>query len=193
MNQVLQYAPANVLVVGENRGERSLSVVRRATQSALTACMGMGGKVGKEIRSNVAQVGLVDVAQQAANGNYKPLAETLAIRTGEPFIISNRSTFEALPDMMQARIESAKLGKNGGMRESKDGILVPGAKLKLAIELHALCVGVVERAKNVAEARKAGQVGQAELYDLCAGMVERPKNAHEERVAGQAEKASIGE
>lgn len=163
MNQVLQYAPANVLVVGENRGERSLSVVRRATQSALTACMGMGGKVGKEIRSGIVEAGLVDVAQQAANGNYKPLAETLAIRTGEPFIISNRSTFEALPDMMQARIESAKLGKNGGMRENSEGVMVPGAKLKLAIELHAICVGATEYAKKVAEARKAEQAEQASI------------------------------
>lgn len=165
MNEIT-IAPVSILVTGTNKAERQMSVVRKASNTALTACLNMKGKVGKEVREGAARGGLIDVAGHAASGNYKPLAEMLAIRTGEPIMISNRSTFEALPDMFAARVEQAKLGKNGGMREDKKtGVLVPGAKLKEALELHALVTEVVRavaeyHAKRKAEAEAAQQQGE---------------------------------
>lgn len=146
MNEIT-IAPISILVNGANKAERQISVVRQATAAALTASLNVKGKVGKEIRDSGARAGLVDVATHAAKGNYRPLAEMLAIRTGEPIMISGRSTFEALPDIMQAKIEQAKLGKNEGMRlDKKSGALVPGAKLAIAMELKALCVEIVRAA-----------------------------------------------
>ena len=164
MNEIT-IAPVSVLVTGANKAERQMSVVRKASNTALMACLNMKGRVGKEVREGAARGGLIDVAGHAASGNYKPLAEMLAIRTGEPIMISNRSTFEALPDMFAARVEQAKLGKNGGMREDKTGVLVPGAKLKEALELHALVTEVVRavaeyHAKRKAEAEAAQHQGE---------------------------------
>jgi hypothetical protein len=163
MNEIT-IAPVSVLVTGANKAARQVSVVRRASSTALTACLSMKGKVGKEIRESAARGGLVDVAGHAASGNYKPLAEMLAIRTGEPVMISSRATFEALPDIFAARIEQAKLGKNGGMREDKKtGSMVPGAKLKEAIELHALVTEIVRVVAEYHAKRKAEAAQQGEL------------------------------
>lgn len=161
-NQVATYAPVSIMVIGANVNERKLSVVRVAEGAALTACMDLKGKIGAEIRGNIAEGGLKEVAMQAANGNYKPLAQVFAIRTGEPFIISNKGTFEALPDFFEARVAAAKLAKGGGVRlDGKSGLEVPGSKLKLAMELHSLAVKSVAFAKLVAEERKAQQEADA--------------------------------
>ena len=162
MNEIT-IAPVSVLVNGSNKAERQLSVVRVASAPAITACLNMGGKVGKEIRESGAKSGLVDVVSAAARGDYKPLAEMLAIRLGEPILISSRSTFEALPDMFAARVERAKLTKTGGMREDKkSGLMVPGASLKLALEMHGLVTNVVRvvaeyHAKRKAESKTEGE------------------------------------
>lgn len=155
MNE-LAFSPVSILPNGANKAERQLSVVRVASAPAITACLNMGGKVGKEIRDSGARAGFIDVVAAATNANYKPLAEMLAIRMGEPILISSRSTFEALPDMFAARVERAKLGKNGGMREDKKtGTYVPGAALKLALELHSLVTNVVRVVAEVHAKRKA--------------------------------------
>lgn len=155
-NSLAQYGPVMIAVMGATNVERKLSVVRVAEGSALTACMDLKGKIGKEIRGNIAEGGLQEVVMQAANGNYKPLAQVFAIRTGEPIIISNKGTFEALPDFFEARIAAAKLSKGGGVK-LVDGLEVPGSKLKLAMELHSLAIKCVAFAKHVADERKAAK------------------------------------
>lgn len=151
-----QITPVSVTVEGAKRLDRQLSVVRVADSCALTACLALKGGVGRAIRESGAKAGLVDIATQAANGNYRPLAQMLAIRTGEPILISGKSTFEALPDMFKARIFQAQLGKNDGMRTvKKTGLLADGAKLALARELHGIVCKVTAYAAHVAAERKA--------------------------------------
>lgn len=163
MNEIT-IAPVSVLVNGANKAERQMSVVLQASSSALTACLSMKGKVGAEIRSGAARSGLVDIVQHAATGNYKPLAEMLAIRTGEPILISSRATFEALPDIFAAKVAQAKLGKDGGFRlDRKTGAMAEGARLKAANEMHDLVVRVVEAtAKTVAQRQANAQAGKIE-------------------------------
>jgi hypothetical protein len=152
-------APVSILVNGANKVERQMSVVRQAGGSALTACLSIKGSVGKEIRESAARGGLVDVAQHAATGNYKPLAEMLAIRTGEPILISSRATFEALPDIFAAKVEQAKLLKDGGMRfDKKTGVMVEGARLKGARELHKLVSDITAYVAKVHAERQAAKV-----------------------------------
>lgn len=161
MTNEITIAPVSIMVAGANKAERQMSVVRQASGVALTACLDIKGKVGKEIRTGAATTALVDVAKAAASGNYKPLAEMLAIRTGEPVLISSRSTFEALPDMFKARVYQAALGKDGGYRtDKKTGTLVPGAKLKSAEELHALVSKVVEAVAQYHAQRKTDEQPQ---------------------------------
>lgn len=153
-------APVSIMVNGANKVERQVSAVRQASAPALAACLNIKGKVGKEIRDGAARTGLVDVVRHAASGNYRPLAEMLAIRTGEPILISSRSTFEALPDMFMARVHQAALGKDGGFRlDKKTGTMVEGSKLKQARELHELVSAVVEAVANFHAEREAAKIG----------------------------------
>jgi hypothetical protein len=142
MNEITM-TPISILVKGAKKSERQISALRQSSGSAITACLDVSGAVGKEIRGSAVRAGLVDVAKHAASGNYRPMAEMLAIRTGEPVLISSRATFEAMPDIFKARVEQAKLGKDGGYRlDKKTGAMVPGAKLKSALEMLALVEGI---------------------------------------------------
>ena len=157
MNQIT-IAPAIVNVSGKTKVERQVSVVRTASQQALTACLSLKGKVGNAIRANAASAGLLDVAAACVNSNYKPLAEMLSIRLGEPMVISNRASFESLPDLFEARIMKCKLAKNDGMRlDKKSGALVAGSKLATEMELKALVTAIIHAVNEYHATRKAEQ------------------------------------
>lgn len=143
-------APVTVNVSGANKYERQLSVIKGAESAALTACLDLKGKAGAVIRSEAVYGGLVDVAQQAFNGNFKPLAQMLSIRTGEPIVISSKASFMALPDMFTARKMKVTQGtKSGGYRQDKKtGLMVPNAALKQAEELLDLVERVVEAVRE---------------------------------------------
>lgn len=157
MNQITM-TPAIVNVSGKTKVERQVSVVRNASQQALTACLSLKGKVGNAIRANAASAGLLDVAAACVNSNYKPLVEMLSIRLGEPMIVSNRASFESLPDLFEARIMKAKLAKNDGMRiDKKSGALVAGSKLAVEMELKALVTDIIRAVNEYHANRKAEQ------------------------------------
>jgi len=157
MNQITM-SPAIVNVSGKTKVERQVSVVRTASQQALTACLSLKGKVGNAIRANAASAGLLDVAAACVNSNYKPLVEMLSIRLGEPMIVSNRASFESLPDLFEARIMKAKLAKNDGMRlDKKSGALVAGSKLAIEMELKALVTDIIRAVNEYHANRKAEQ------------------------------------
>ena len=157
MNQITM-SPAIVNVSGKTKVERQVSVVRTASQQALTACLSLKGKVGNAIRANAASAGLLDVAAACVNSNYKPLVEMLSIRLGEPMIVSNRASFESLPDLFEARIMKAKLAKNDGMRiDKKTGALVNGSKLATEMELKALVTDIIRAVNEYHATRKAEQ------------------------------------
>jgi hypothetical protein len=157
MNQIT-ITPAIVNVSGKTKVERQVSVVRNASQQALTACLSLKGKVGNAIRANAASAGLLDVAAACVNSNYKPLVEMLSIRLGEPMIVSNRASFESLPDLFEARIMKAKLAKNDGMRiDKKSGALVAGSKLAVEMELKALVTDIIRAVNEYHANRKAEQ------------------------------------
>ena len=149
-NTVVEFAPALIEVNGKTKAERQMSVVVHASGATQTAQCTMTGSVGKSVRASIARAGLESVAKAAAHNNYRPAAEYFAARLGEPIAISNRSSFESLPDLFQARIMKAKMGKNNGMREDKKtGTLVPGAALALALELKAIAVELIARKEEI--------------------------------------------
>jgi hypothetical protein len=105
------------------------------------------------------------VAIAASLGNYKPAAEFFAGRTGKHFAISNRASFEALPDLFEAQIMTAKSGKNRGYISRKGGSMSPGAVLSIALELKNLAEKMIAKAKEFTEARCAARVEAAWLRD----------------------------
>lgn len=149
-------APVIVNPVGATAQERKLDVVH-STQSShvLAALVSEKGKLGQAARSRFASGGQTGIVQQAASGNYRPMAEYFAARTGDAFVISGRAAFEALPDLFEARILTAKKAKNGGMRVNSDGVDVAGPKLALAMEMKAIAVEAIAECKRIHEERRA--------------------------------------
>lgn len=158
MSNQIAFAPIVINVEGKTKAERQISVVRSASSSALTACLNVNGKVGKAIRENAAQSGFVEVAQHCMNSNYKPLAEMLAINLGEPVVISNRASFQSLPDLLESKIMVAKLAKSGGYRlDKKTGSLVSNAKLSSLMQMKAVVTEIIDAVQRAHEARKSQQ------------------------------------
>jgi hypothetical protein len=149
-------APVSIMVEGKTKALRQMSVIKDASSDALSAALTMKGKVGNAIRFSAAETGLAKVAIAASNANYRPLAELIALRLGEPVFISNRASFEALPDTFRAKIAMAQLGKNEGQRYvAKTDEWVDGAKLALARELLTLCERVIDYTQRVYSERAA--------------------------------------
>ena len=158
MSNQIAFAPIIINVEGKTKAERQISVVRSASSSALTACLNVNGKVGKAIRENAAQSGFVEIAQHCMNSHYKPLAEMLAINLGEPVIISNRASFQSLPDLLESKIMVAKLAKSGGYRlDKKTGSLVSNAKLSSLMQMKAVVTEIIDAVQRAHEARKSQQ------------------------------------
>lgn len=157
--------PVIVNPEGATSTERRLDVIHRtASMPVLLALMTESGKIGKAARERAATGGQVGIVQQAASGNYRPLAEYFAARTGDAFVISGRAAFESLPDLFEAKILTARKGKDGGMKTNKDGLEVPGPKLALALELKAIAVECIAEAKRIHEERRAkAEAEQAKL------------------------------
>ena len=160
MSNQIAFSPVIVSVDGKTKADRQISVVRQASSSALTACLNVGGKVGKAIRENASQSGFVEVAQHCMNSHYKPLAEMLAINLGEPIVISNRASFESLPDLLEAKIMVVKLSKSGGYRlDKKTGQFVSNAKLSMLMQMKAVCTEIIDAVQRAHETRKSQQAG----------------------------------
>ena len=156
MSNEITMSPVIINAIGATKVERQFSVVQVASTNALTACIDMKGKVGVAIRQASAQVGMGKVLNDCVNGNYRSLAETIALKLGEPVVISGRATFEALPDMFEAKIMVIKQSKSGGMSTSKKtGITSVGAKLKLHLEIKSLVTDIVTEVSAIHAQRKA--------------------------------------
>ena len=141
------FTPAIVDVTGTTKVERQLSVVSQCDGYTKMALANAKGKLGLAVRNGVANGGLMGIAKQASNGNYKPCAEYIAARTGKPFVISNRASFQSLPDQFEMSIMAAKSAKNGGyVLDKKTGAHKPSAAHALALELKAIAIELVANA-----------------------------------------------
>jgi hypothetical protein len=140
--------------VGKTAADKKLYAVRHANPIATAALVSCGGKAGKEAAHKTVVQALRIIAQQASHNNYEAVAQYFSGRLGAPFTVSNRGSFKALPDRMDDMVKAIKSGKNGGMSE-KDGVQVPGAKLKLALELYGCAVNLVAEAEVLYQARMA--------------------------------------
>ena len=143
------FAPAIVDVTGSTKVERQLSVVAQCDGYTKMALANAKGKLGLAVRNGVANGGLMAIAKQASNGNYKPCAEYIAARTGKPFVISGRASFQSLPDQFEMSNMAAKSAKNGGyVLDKKTGAHKPSATHALALELKAIAIELIANAES---------------------------------------------
>ncbi len=153
MSEIIEYTPAVVNVNGATATERKLSVVTNASHEATMALTNQSGKVGKVARQHAATMGWIGICDAAARGNFKPVAEYIAARTGKACVISSKAAFESLADQFESQVLNAKNSKNGGYTTTKAGIQKPSAALSLALELKAFAVETIARAQRIAEQR----------------------------------------
>jgi hypothetical protein len=152
--------PATVNVNGKTKVDRQLSVAVNATTEARQALINSKGKLGAAVRNGFAAAGLVRCAEAASKGNYRPTAEYFAARMGQPFVISTRASFDALPDMFEAMVLRAKMAKNGGYAVNKKGETVMTAAHKAALELKADAELLIAEKERFYAARLAEQTEQ---------------------------------
>ena len=174
--------PAIVNVSGKTKVERSLSVVAHASGEARQALVNAKGKVGAAVRTSIALAGLYRIAEAASMGNYKPAAEYFAAKLGAPMAISNRASFEALPDLFTAMVMRAKLAKNGGYVVTKKGETVMSGAHKLASELLADAEYLVAQKEAIYNAR-AEAAAAAEAEPVEPAMPAKRGSRKEERAA----------
>jgi hypothetical protein len=158
MTQEISFAPARVIVTGATAAERKLSALDGASAATLMALSGAKGDVGKAARSFSAKEGQARIAHAASNANYRPVAEYLSAQLGEGFVISNRASFESLPDQFEQRIMKIKSAKNQGYRIDKNGCQAPTAALALAMTLKAECVDIIAYVADAFAKRAANRV-----------------------------------
>ena len=158
--ELATYTPALINVIGKTKSERQLSVVNYASGYTKMALANAKGKVGLAARTSFANGGIQAIAKQAAfpTCNYQPVGEYFAARIGKAFIISNRSSFESLPDQFEMAILSAKASKNGGyVIDKKTGAQKPSATHALALELKSIAVDMIKAAEKFSAEAKAKQ------------------------------------
>lgn len=112
---LIDFVPARVYVTSGTATEKRVAIASTASRSASMFLISQGGKVGKAAAGNVAMEGLNGIARAARNGNYKPLAETLACLMAETVFITSRASYEGLKDSFDARLSDIEAGKNGGL------------------------------------------------------------------------------
>ena len=159
-NEIVNSACINP--TGASASERRLSVVQHASGAAIMALSNASGAVGKAARAKSALMGQSALIQAACKTNYRPVAEYISALTGKPTVISNRASFESLPDQFEAAVLAAKSGKSGGYRTNKDGIQVPNAALSLAMRLKA---EMTELVAHVAQYHEEAAAERAKAKD----------------------------
>lgn len=145
---VVEYTPVNIAVTGKTATDKKMSVLFAGASFAASAYLAGGkGKVAKCAKETIAMNGVAMIASAARKGNYKPLAEALAATMGESVIISNRSTFQALPDVYAARIQDLKGG--GYVTDKKTGLQKAGARRVTLVAARDLVLNVQDLADKI--------------------------------------------
>lgn len=147
--------PSGCVVNGKTSLDRKMSALVQGDHVTAMALCGAKGSVGKAARGLMSKTGLVRLADRAANNTYGPIAAYIGATLGVSFHISNRASFESIPDRFESMIADAKNAKNGGHREcKKTGALIPGAKLAALMTLKAEFVDMVQQADNIRASRE---------------------------------------
>ena len=132
----ISVATAQVIVAGKTVTERKLSVLPTASSQARTFLASTSGKVGVACRQGLREQGAIEIATQARQGNYMPLAQAISALTGESLTIPNRASFESLNDRYNDKLLDLELAKGRGYSittSKKDGstVVKPSAKRQL--------------------------------------------------------------
>jgi len=155
-NNVVEYGPVHIEVSGKTSTERKMSVVDAGVTSITAlALSNTKGKLGTAIRADMAERGLLATIHAAAQGNFRPLAEQLAIGLGTSIIIRTADEFSSVGYWLDRELDKVLASKSGGMTSAGKPTTAHAA-LRNAIELVAACYTArAEQKKRDAERRAA--------------------------------------
>lgn len=167
----INFTNASLTLIGESKLARQRSVAVASPASVVTASFNLGGKIGKEIRNGAIFAGRMEIQRALQNGNFKPLAQFLALQFGESVYVKNQAEFFALDNRMQTHVDNARSGKNLGMIvNKKTGAERIGTKLADALELQSFVVDLIAMTKaaiaEVAAAKDAELVESVKTSEL---------------------------
>lgn len=145
-NAVAEFAPACVVVAGKTLTEKRVSVVQNATIPALAYAVNQKGKAGKFARENMAMASETMIARAARAGNYRPLADAVAIVTGASISIRSRAEFETLAGRFEDQLIDLKGG--GYVTCKKTGVQKAGAKRAALLQV----IGLIKEVQSIAAA-----------------------------------------
>ena len=143
---VTEFAPACVVVAGKTLTEKRVSVVQNASAPALAYAVNQKGKVGKQARETMSLASEGMIARQARNGNYKPLADVIAMITGASISVRSRAEFETLAGRFEDQLIDLKGG--GYVTCKKTGVQKSGAKRAALLQV----IGLIKEVQSIAAA-----------------------------------------
>jgi hypothetical protein len=150
---VVEFNPAVVGLYGKTLTEKRLTVLASASTAAAQYLIAEKGKVGSAARAMFAAGGVVAIAKQVKQGNYKPLAEALAVVLGRSIIISNRASYESLDDTFEANLIDLK---DSGFK-LKDGVQTPTPKRAALVRAITLVRDTRTLVKEMFEREQQGE------------------------------------
>ena len=133
---LVDFTPARVQVSGKTTTDKRLSVINTASEATKLFASNMKGKVGDAARGGLQEQGFNMIAGAAAKGNYRPLAECLAMLQAENINITTRASFESLVDRFDAKMEQLEAE---GKQYNKGG-----DKLSSKYATYAQCVALIK-------------------------------------------------
>jgi hypothetical protein len=111
--ELVAFTPVNVQVIGKTMKDKRLSVINAGlTAAAQAQLVNMKGKVGEAVRNQMSLNGDYHIARAVLSGNYRPLAEVIAVRLGKNIQLTSRKDFEALGWTFQYELDNLR---NAGM------------------------------------------------------------------------------
>lgn len=161
-HDVVEWAPVSITVVGKTSKEKRLSVIDLGISYAAKAFLAdQKGAVGERVRESMSHDGELAIARNAFNGNYKPLAEALAITLGVNITITSRRDYESMRWAFEHALGNLK---NGGVASNGKET----AAAKSLRKAHALVVNVQRQIEEFVRRRDAGREQPAPALEEAA-------------------------
>lgn len=159
--QIVEYGPVHIEVTGKTSTERKMSVVDAGVTSITAlALSNTKGKLGTALRADMAQRGIEATIHAAAQGNFRPLAEQLAIGLGTSIVIRSADEFASVGYWLDRELDKVKASKSGGITSSGKPTTAHAALLN-AIALVGACYEArAEQKRKDAERRAAASQAQ---------------------------------
>jgi len=152
--QTVEFAPVSISVVGKTANDKKLSVVQAGISYAAAAYLAnTKGKVGQAVRDTMSLNGEFMIAKAAVDGNYKPLAQAIAVVLGQNVTITSRKDYEAMRWGMEHALSN--LRNDGYSANGK----ASAARTSL-MRVIALLTDVQRQAESIVRQREAQRANQ---------------------------------